>query len=201
MDIPEILREGEKHLPLAEHMTGEDAIALANVFYQTKLQADDFLEAQAIVVDGRVQLDLVGKEDGELVIHFVNNARPAVETARGLFNPLVQATAEHSWMAPQLRLVDASEMAFLDDLGSGNIAPLSGGADSAYKLAQLLNSNNLLGGWTSGTMGDRCTGGFQLVYKGWSIDAPDGFLLDYASEVAIIKINHGTEQGYLCLAS
>lgn len=201
MDIPEILREGEKHLPLKEHMTGEDAIALANVFYQTELQADDFLEAQAIVVDGRVVLDLVDKATGELAIQFVNNAKPAQNPTLSLFNPVLQATPEHAWMAPQLRLVDAAEMAFLDDLGSGNVAPLSGGADSAYKLAQLLNSHNLLGGWTSGTMGDRCTGGFQLVYKGWSIDAPDGFLLDYASEVAIIKINHGTEQGYLCLAS
>lgn len=199
MNIPEIL-QGEVHLPLTEHMTGEQAITLANAFYQTSLLPGDFREAQAIIVDGRIILDLM-TEDGETLVNFVNKSAAVDSPTLSLFNPMVQATAEHTWMAAPLHLLDAAEMAFLDELGSGNTARVDTSNDLAWKLSQLLNSNNLLGGWTSGTLGDRCTGGFQLVYKGWSMEAPEGFVMDYASEVAIIKINHGTEQGYLCLAS
>jgi len=203
MDIPEIL-QGEVHLPLAEHMSSAEAIALANAFYQTQLGVEDFQESQAILSNGRILLDLLDRATGDVVITFVNKARVAEQVDEEdivLFNALGEAAPNIEYLAPPLRLLDKLEMAFLDDLGSGNTCPYMGGDDFPWKLSQLLNSHNLLGGWTSGTMGYRCTGEFTLVYKGSVEDAPQQFIVPEGSEVAILRMNHGEDKGYLCLIS
>lgn len=200
MLIPEILR-GEVHLPMTEQTLAKEAIALANGFYQTDLRVEDFKESQAFrSVAGVLTLELVSEETGEVVVTFVNKSA-AVAPTTTLWNPLERVTEYHSWMAPPIQLLDADEIAFLDELSNGNTYPITTDNTLAWKLSQLLNEYGVLGQWVSGTMGPLATGGFRLVYKGWSMEAPDGYLVDYSPMLAIIEILHGEQQGYLCLRS
>ena len=200
MLIPEILR-GDVHLPLTESMLAREAIAIANGFYGTDLREDEFHESQAFrSTTGVLTLELIGQDSGEVEVTFTNKAVQPIETV-SLFNPVANVNQYHAWMAPPVTLLDAEEMSFLDDLGSGNTDPQPPDNRFAWNLAQLLNEYNVLGRWVSGTMGHLAAGGFELVYKGYSIDAPDGFLMDYSPMLAIIRIQQGEQQGYLCLRS
>ena len=204
MSIPEIL-QGDVHLPLTEQMVTGEALALANQFYQTDLNAEDYINSQAYKTpDGQLVLEVSDKSTGEVAIRFVNKARPntvATPAMLSLWNPLSSPTEKLAWMAPSVQLDTAEEMAFLDELGSGNTYPLDGDNTIAWKLAQLLNEHNVLGRWMSGTFAELTTAGFELVYKGHSLDTPMEFLVDFSPMIAVIRFHQGNQKGYLCLKS
>lgn len=202
MDIP-LLLQGEVHLPLAPGMTGGEAIVLANQFYQSSLNPDDFRPSVVGIAGTRMILDLFDLE-GTLRIKFSNKATPAPEKEQlqlALRNPVTEPSATHAWLMPPIHLVSADEMAFLDVLPDGETYPTDGDNTLAWKLSRLLNEYEA-GSWVSGTLGDASTAGFTKVFKGWSMDVPEGFLVEtYSKQVAILRINHGQQQGYLCLVS
>jgi hypothetical protein len=207
MEIPGYLK-GEVHLPLTEGMLSTEALPLANTFYQSNLQADDFKTTQAFSDDsGQLVLELICKESNDVMVTFVNKATGAavavVDADAGLFNlfnPLDQERNYVDWMAKPVQLSSPEEFAFLDELGSGNTYPTEATDNTlAFKLSRLLNHYQVAGQWMSGTMGELCTGGFELVFKGHSLDIPDGYLVDFSPELAIIQILHGKQKGYLCL--
>lgn len=204
MSIPEIL-QGDVHLPLTEQMVTAEALALANVFYQTDLNAEDYINSQAYKTpDGQLVLEVSDKSTGEVVIRFVNKAKGntvATPAMLSLWNPLSAPTEKLAWMAPSVQLDSAEEMTFLDELGSGNTYPMDGDNTLAWKLAQLLNEHNVLGRWMSGTFAELSTAGFELVFKGHSLDVPIEFLVDFSPMIAVIRFHQGNQKGYLCLKS
>lgn len=209
MEIPGYLK-GEMHLPLFEGMLSTEALPLANTFYQTNLQPDDFKTTQTFSgTSGQLILELICKESNEVKVTFVNKATgDAVVAAAAaeedllfnLSNPLELSNDYASWMAKPVLIASAEEFAFLDELGSGNTYPTEATDNTlAFKLSRLLNHYQVAGQWMSGTMGELCCGGFELVFKGHSLDVPDGYLVDFSPELAIIQILHGKQKGYLCL--
>lgn len=209
MEIP-VLLKGTPHLPLKEGTLASEAIQLANTFYQTDLEVSDFQETQAFIGgDGQLTLELLGAVSNEVLVTFVNKSTVVAKAPEEvqdddsvwkLTNPVFVTSAYHEWIADPVQLHSEEELAFLDAMGIGETYSVQGSDNSiAFQLATLLNSQQVLGRWVSGTLGDLCTGGFTLVFKGWSMEAPDGFLMDYSPMVAIIQINHGSKKGYLCL--
>lgn len=204
MSIPEIL-QGDVHLPLTELMVTGEALTLANQFYQTDLNAEDFINSQAYKTpDGQLVLEVSDKTTGEVAIRFVNKAKAntvATPAMLSLWNPLVQPTEKHSWMAATVQLDSVEEVAFLDAMASGSIYPMDGDNTLAWKLATLLNENNVLGRWMAGSFAEFSTAGFELVFKGHSLDVPNEFLVAFSPMVVIIRIHQGNQKGYLCLKS
>lgn len=200
MELPDILK-GEPHLPLTAMMTLSEALPLANAFYQTSLGMERFSESQVFTdSSGRLVLEARSMEDGEVLIRFVNmNLNPSQVAPRLILdNPL---TANDQWMGPLVKVDDPSELAFLDDLGSGNIYPTLCDNTLAWRLSQLLNEYNAVGHWKASTFSAYSTAGFELVYKGPSASAPEEFLIGDSDMVAIIRFHNGTNKGMLCLKS
>lgn len=209
MEIPGYLK-GELHLPLTEGMVSTDALPLANTFYQTNLKVEDFKRTQAFTGEsGQLVLELICKESNEVMVTFINKATgtavvAAAEAEEDLLfnisNPIVLSDHYHACMVKPVQLATTEEFAFLDELGVGNTYPTEATDNTlAYKLSRLLNHYQVMGQWMSGTMGELCCGGFTLVFKGHSLDVPEGFLVDFSPEMAIIQINHGKSKGYICL--
>lgn len=204
MNIPEILK-GDVHLPLTPQTVKGDAVTLANSFYQTDLKEGDFKESQAFKDnDGQLILELLDKETGEVAVRFVNKSRAntiATPAMLALWNPLVNVTPEITWLSQPVKVFSAEELAFLDEVGSGNTYPLDSDNTVAWKLATLLNEYSVAGRWISGTYGMLSTAGFTLVYKGPGDKAPLQFMVGMSDCLVIIRINKGDKQGYLCLKS
>lgn len=212
MNAPAILK-GTPHLPLTESMVSDEAIKLANGFYQTTLSEADFRKTQTFLNSNQqLSLELIDKDSGEVIVTFVNqsvvDADTPVEGMEGeaapfnwsLSNPIFGSREYTPWMAPPIQLHSSEELVFLDALGVGHAAPIMTCDNTlAFKLSTLLNSYGVLGRWVSGTMGEQATGGFKLVYKGHSFDCPDEFLVDFSPFIAIIEILEGNQKGYLCL--
>lgn len=212
MELPDILK-GEVHLPLKEGTTSAQAIELCNGFYLTTLKAEDFKPSQAFLnVSRQFSLELIDPETGEVLVAFTNKTMAAQEVSSlgdldpdsqedwVIDNPLYDTGTRVQWLSAPVTVHNIEELEFLDIVGVGNTYPIVGTDNTAaYTLAQLLNSYRVLGGWMSGTLGDLCTGGFKLVYKGSSQDLPTEFMVDYSEMVAIVEILHGSQQGYLCL--
>lgn len=204
MDIPAILKD-EPHLPLSEGMLSSQAVGLCNMFYATELNEGDFRKSQAFKgSDGKIRLELIHFNSGEVIISFVNKAAAtAAASAEWLLDsPLMSTPDEFTWLGSPVAIHSADELEFLDEVGVGNTYPTEATDNTvAWKLAQLLNSYRFLGQWVSGTIGEQCCGGFKLVYKGVAEDAPDEFLLSGPDVVAVVQILHGSKQGYVCLRS
>jgi len=211
MEIPALLK-GTPHLPLKEGTLASEAIVLANTFYQSELEASAFQETQTFLNgEGQLTLELLDPDTNEVIVTFVNKSTTVgkapeeeeqgeEDTVWNLTNPIFQPSQYNEWLTDPVQLHSEEELTFLDALGNGETYPVEGTDNSvAFKLATLLNSQQVMGKWVSGTLGDLCAGGFTLVFKGWSMEAPDGFLMDYSPMVAIIQINHGSKKGYLCL--
>jgi len=200
MEIPAILK-GEPHLPLTAMMTLTEALPLVNAFYQTSFNMEPFSESQVFKdPSGLLVLEARSAETGEVLIRFVNKnitVEQAVER-QTLANPL---TGSSQWLGPIIVVDDASELAFLDDLGSGNTYPTLSDNTLAWKLCTLLNEYNAVGYWRASTFSQYSTAGFELVYKGPSVDAPEEYLIGDSDMVAIIRFHHGTNKGMLCLKS
>lgn len=205
MDIPNIL-QGDVHLPLTEHMVVAEALSLANTLYHTALDVTDFKESQTYKTpDGQLVLEVLDKTTGEVKIHFVNKAKAntvATPAMKSLWNPLINATEKLPWLVAPVQLACAREIAFLDHglVGDG-VYPIKGDSTMMWRLAQLLNNHNVLGRWFAGSFADLSTNDFELVFKGHSLEAPMEYLVDFSPMIAIIKINAGNRQGYLCLKS
>jgi hypothetical protein len=205
MEFPEILKGA--HVPLTSSMTSDDAIKLANGFYQTDVDPDQFKKSQAFWnPDSELQIDLIDPYTGEVFTSFVNKASKVNTAAVAapelmLANPLLLSTAESvALMGPVIVLGSAVEIEFLDAVGSGATYPTTGtDNNAAFDLKNLLNAYQFLGGWVSGTLGDYAVGGFRLVYKGPSDSLPEGFPMDPSPMVAVIEILHGQQKGYICL--
>lgn len=204
MNIPEILK-GDVHLPLTLQTVKGDAVTLANSFYQTDLKEGDFKESQAYKDnEGQLVLELLDKESGEVVVRFVNKSRSntiATPAMLALWNPLNNSTPGINWLAQTVKIFSAEELSFLDEVGSGNTYPLDSDNTVAWKLATLLNEYSVAGRWISGTYGELSTAGFTLVFKGAGDKAPLQFMLGKSDCLALIRINNGKRQGYLCLKS
>lgn len=204
MSIPEIL-QGDVHLPLTELMETGAAISLANQFYQTELDSEDFNNSQVFTTpDGQLVLEVSDKTTGEVAIRFVNKAKVAVAAPAmiSLWNPLRNTSPDQqALMAPSVQLDSAEEIAFLDQLGGPSVYPMDTDNTLAWKLAKLLNEHEVLGRWMSGTFAEYSTAGFELVFKGHSLDTPPEFLVDFSPMIAIIRIHQGKQKGYLCLKS
>lgn len=205
MNIPAIL-QGEVHLPLSDGMTSSTAVPLANQFYQTDLNADDFKLSQAFrVVDGQLHLELISIETGEVAVTFVNKSQVKATTTNEagewiIDNPLMTPAANTTLLTSPVAIFSATELDFLDALGSGNTYATEGTDNTvAWKLANLLNSYNVLSRWVSGTIGEYSVGGFKLVYKGPASGAPQEFRQTPTDMLAIIEILHGDNKGFLCL--
>lgn len=202
METPAILK-GETHLPLKEGTTSSEAVSLCNTFYQTQLNAGDFKQSQAFRgVDGKLYLELIHFNLGTVVVTFTNVAEAvkAVEDELVIEN-ILTASAEYPWLTSPVAVHSADELEFLDEVGVGNVYGTEYTDNTvAWKLATLLNNYRVLGQWKSGTIGDLCAGGFKLVYKGTSEDAPDEFLLEDSPDmVAVVQILSGSKLGFICL--
>ena len=203
MGIPAILAGGA-HLPLTERTLSSEAVSLCNTFYQTSLNAGDYKRSQAFRgADGKLYLELLNPNTGEVVITFSNLAEgqtaPTVETI-ALGNPLSFVSSEYSWLVSPVTVFSADELEFLDELGSGNTYPTEHTDNTlAWKLASLLNNYRVLGHWMSGTIGELCAGGFKLVYKGVASEAPEVFSLNPDDMVTVVQILHGSKRGFICL--
>jgi len=203
MEFPEILKGA--HVPLTPSMTSDEAITLANGFYQTTLDPKLFKKSQAFWNNElTLQIDLIEPYSREVVASFVNKASQVVPTqvepSLTLSNPLVGEVEVAELMGPVIVLGSAVELEFLDMVGSGSTYPTTGtDNNAAFDLKTLLNAYQFLGGWVSGTLGENAVGGFRLVYKGPSEDAPAEFPMDPSPMVAVIEILHGQQKGFICM--
>lgn len=202
MEFPEILKGA--HVPLTPSMTSDEAITLANGFYQTSLDPSLFKKSQTFWnAEMVLQIDLIDPKTREVIANFVNKSSKVtpvtVDGPLELDNPLVSAEPAEL-MGPVIVLGSAVELEFLDAVGSGNTYPTTGtDNNAAFDLKNLLNAYQFIGGWVSGTLGERAVGGFRLVYKGSSENAPAEFPMDPSPMVAIIEILHGEQKGFICL--
>lgn len=190
-----------------------DAIELANLFYQTSLSVKDFRKTQAFLNSNQqLSLELIDDASGDVIVTFVNQSVPEASgtddnndpaqtpDAWVLKNPIFEVGQYTEWMGEPVQLHSVEEFSFLDEMVDGLSASTSSpDNDFAYRLSSLLNSYQYLGRWTSGTIGDKVTGGFKRVFKGHSLDVPDGFLVDFSPMIAIIEIQHGQQKGFICL--
>jgi hypothetical protein len=200
MEVPDILK-GEPHLPLTPSMTLSEALPLVNMFYQTTLSSVDFSESQVFEgPDGLLILEARSAETGEVLIRFVNQNINVPQVARRLTltNPLA---ADTKWLAPFVVVDDPSELAFLDELGSGNTYSTLSDNTLAWKLATLLNEYHVAGHWRASTFADYSAAGFELVYKGPSGEETDEYLIGDSDMVAVLRFHHGVNKGMLCLKS
>lgn len=200
MEIPAILK-GDVHLPLKEGMTSHEAIALTNSFYGTDLKIVDFRLTQVFTTDsGHFNLELIEEATGLVKVLFINKNQDVItNNQNGFDNPLLVTDSVH-WLAAPVVVYNAQEITFLDAMNIDDVYPITGTDNElAYRLSSLLNQYRVLGRWVSGTLGDYCTGGFKLVFKGRSEDAPSEFQVGGSPYLVVVQILHGTNQGYLCL--
>lgn len=202
MDIPSILKD-MPHLPLSEGMLSSQAVGLCNMFYATTLNDGDYKRTQAYRgADGKLYLELIHFNLNQVVVTFTNRADAAKVTESELvIDNILTSSTEYPWLASPVAVHSADELEFLDEVGVGNTYA-SDNTDNtvAWKLATLLNNYQVLGQWKSGTIGELCAGGFKLVYKGTSEDAPDEFLLEDSPDmVAVVQILNGSKLGFICL--
>lgn len=201
MEIPAILK-GDVHLPLKEGMMSSEAITLSNNFYGTDLKEVDFTLTQVFTTDaGLFNLELIEEATGEVKVLFINKNQVSVvaDNLASFDNPLAMVGSV-PWLTSPVSVYNAQEITFLDTLDSGDTYPTEGSDNElAYRLSSLLNQYSVLGRWVSGTLGEYCTGGFKLVYKGHSEDAPEEFQMGLSPLIMIVQILHGINKGYLCL--
>lgn len=208
MLLPDILLS-TPHLPIKVTTTLTEALQLCSIFYEVDLDPAAFKESQAFMgSDGRVKLELIDKDSNTLITTFVNRTLPQLndgveQDSSGsweLKNPLSLNVGKKDLLGPPLTVVSPAELSFLNDLVPGEAIPLSGSSgDHAFKLSNLLNEYGYLMRWVSGTMGGCSTAGFEVVYRGDSVGADPGFLLEPSPDLVIIKLHHGEVKGYICL--
>lgn len=205
MDIPSFL-EGDVHVPLKEWTLTTDAIPLVNQFYLTSLLVGDFKVLQASrSSDGFLRLELISATTGDVVMRLVNKS-PTAQTPVKVIeewvvsNPLVVHADGVPWLGTPVAIHQKDELDFLDGISVGSTYPLEGTNNEVPRqLAALLNSYHYLGNWVSGTLGDLCTGGFKLIYKGVGRGDRDPFQMGESAMMAVIQVLHGSQKGYLCL--
>ena len=207
MLIPDILKDSP-HLPIKEDMLSSEAIPLCNTFYETDFNSADFKESQAFIdVDGKVRLELIDPKNNVVLITFVNKINETTRktlklTSEGMVlkNPLSIYTEDNGLMTSPVIINDVEEVDFLEGIPTGYTTPIFSATDLPFKLKELFNHYDVPGPWVSGTMGDYCTGGFTLLYKGKGSEAPSEYLVaEDVENVVLIRINEGTNKGVICL--
>ena len=196
------LGTNKAHLPIKEGMSLQEVLTLINGFYleDAPLNYADYKDSQAFVgSDGRVTFELIDPESGGVLMTFVNS-NSAVAARPALANPFEEVRSYTAFIFDPLTIDDKAELDFLNDIPERIPTPTYNTVnDVSFKLATLLNNYNYNGRWMTGTFGNLSTAGFEVVFKGWSIEAPDEFLLDYSSYVVILKLHEGDTRGYVCL--
>jgi hypothetical protein len=191
------------HLPLAEGMLMPDALGMINNMYlpMSPLASENYADSQAYVgPDGKIKLELISKEGGNVLMTFVNMMSSVAPAPRVTLNNPFGPREYTPFLGTPLVIDLKEELDFLNDVPVGIPVPTYNVVnDVNYRLATLLNNYNYLGRWMAGTFGLLSTAGFEVVFKGWSIDAPDEFLLDYSPYVVIVKLHEGETQGFICL--
>ena len=205
MDVIAVLADclgtNNPHLPLTDGMLVGEAIDIINNVYLPMLpmSKDGFKETQAFVgTDGKITLELIDKETGNVLMSF-SNYMGVPKAGVDIPNPFA-AREYTSFLFEPLTVDRKEELDFLDALPVGIPNPTFFAInDTNHQLATLLNNYNYQGRWMSGTFGALSTAGFEVVYKGWSMDVPDEFLLDYSPYVVILKLREGEQRGFVCL--
>lgn len=97
--------------------------------------------------------------------------------------------------------VQKEELAFLKDIPLRVIDdPVASVNNSAYHLKELFTKyNQTLSKWVSGTIGEYCTGGYEILYKGHPKDLPVECLVMGNKYVYILQLHYGTHKGPVCL--
>jgi len=186
------------HLPIKAGMELQQVVDLVNAFYlpDSPISYEDYKESQAFLASNeKVTFELIDAATGNVLMTFVNSNSGAAKTVSLNFN-LADYWAQDNLGANLL--VTEQEFAFLETLPLG-LQPIPSVNDAAYQLATLLNKHNYMGLWVSGTFGNLCTAGFELVYLGETPSAPEEFKLEYSAKAAIIRLRNGEQQGYICL--
>lgn len=115
-------------------------------------------------------------------------------------SPFIRNPALPPYLFPPIT-ASQSELAFLDCIPlrrQDDIRKSLNG--SAYQLKQLLTKyNQTLSKWLSGTMGEYCTGGYELLYRGEPKDLPPECLVRGNKMVYIIQLHYGRVKGPICL--
>lgn len=200
--IPDLLRGGV-HVPLLSGTTLQEALVMANRFYQSSLKLEDFHPAEVFQLsDGRLAMELIGAASNEPELVFINKAsvhREPPKKTRKIPNPLACPFGSVKWLTSPLRVHSALELEFLDGLRMGLSNPVFFDNSMAWKLAQLLKSYQVLGNWVAGSLGEYACGGFKLIYRGDSKDCPVEYQVGDSRLLIILEIKNGKHRGYLCL--
>ena len=186
------------HLPIKAGMGIQQVVELINAFYlpESPINHEDYKDGQAFLASNeKVTFELIDATTGNVLMTFVNSNSGVTKTVSLNFD-LTAYWAQDNLGANLL--VTEQEFAFLETLPLG-LQPIPGINDAAYQLASLLNKYNHMGRWVSGTFGNLCTAGFELVYLGETPSAPEEFKLEYSAKAAIIRLRNGEQQGYICL--
>lgn len=184
------------HLPLKEGMMTADAFALINLLYLDSNPQDpnDYAEAQAFYNrDGRLQFEVMDKE-GNVLMNFVNKSMTPLSSA---------VTVDNSQLMAEPLLLEEPFTDLLDGLATGLKYPTDRPPhdDFPFILAAYLNGQSYIGAWNSGTYGNLCTGGLEVVYKGPGKESPEGFPKPDSPMIAILEIHHGMQKGRICLVT
>lgn len=187
------------HLPLKEGMVTSDAFNLINLLYldANPQNPDDYAESQTYFNrDGRLEFEVINKETGFVLMTFVNKSMVPVAKE-------YEAQLDNSKLMAEPLVLPQDRAPLLDYLGTGLKYPIDHPAhdDFPFILAQYLNEREYIGVWASGTYGNLCTGGLEVIYKGPGKDTPEGFPKPNSEMVAILKIGYGEQKGCICLVT
>lgn len=115
-------------------------------------------------------------------------------------NPYLRNPALPPYLFPPITVTE-EELLFLKDIPLN--APddlLTSLNNSAYHLKELFKKHHqTLSTWSTGTIGEYCTGGYEVLYKGEPKDLPKQCLVSGNKYVYIIQLHYGTHKGPVCL--
>lgn len=117
-----------------------------------------------------------------------------------MVNPFLRNPALSPYLFPPVT-VEPEELTFLEEVPLRVIDdPVASFNNSAYHLKELFTEyNQTLSEWVSGTMGEYCTGGFEILYKGLAKDLPIQCLVTGNKYCYIIQLHYGKHRGPVCL--
>lgn len=115
-------------------------------------------------------------------------------------SPFLRNPALSPYLFPPVT-VTKEELSFLKEVPLMRLDdPQKSFNNSAYHLKELLEKHNqTLFTWSSGTMGEYCTGGYEILCKGIAKDLPAKYLVAGNKYVYILQLHYGNHKGPVCL--